>query len=184
MADRSRSAEIFFVLHGALQALAGDRVLTLETGDFLVVPRNMPHAFAAPSGTRADVLIVFAPGASDRFGYFRLGERVLRGQASPQEILDSQDRFDNHFMASPVWQAARAGSGAAVLRRVVPAAGHEPNAEFSRTSPSIASTGAAPRSASRSRTHDWASSLARIAPAWLVKTPMLATSSWPEWTRV
>ena len=102
------SAEIFFVLDGALQALAGDRVLTLDTGDFLVVPRNMPHAFAAPSGTRADVLIVFAPGASDRFGYFRLGERVLRGQASPQEILDSQDRFDNHFMASQVWQAARA----------------------------------------------------------------------------
>ena len=32
--------------------------------------------------------------------------RVLRGQASPQEILDSQERFDNHFMASPVRQAA------------------------------------------------------------------------------
>lgn len=33
--------------------------------------------------------------------------RVLRGQASPQEILDSQERFDNHFMASLVWRAAR-----------------------------------------------------------------------------
>jgi len=101
------SAEIFFVLNGALQALAGDRVHILDAGDFLVVPRNMPHAFAAPAGTQADVLIVFAPGARDRFEYFRLGERVLSGQASPQEILDSQERFDNHFMASPAWQAAR-----------------------------------------------------------------------------
>lgn len=103
------SAEIFFVLDGALQALAGDRVVRLDKGDFLAVPRYMPHAFGAPSGAEADVLIMFTPGAKDRFGYFRLGERVLKGQASPQEILDSQDRFDNHFLPSPVWQAARAG---------------------------------------------------------------------------
>lgn len=39
-----RSAEIFFVLGGALRALAGDRVVTLGVGNFLAVPRNMPHA--------------------------------------------------------------------------------------------------------------------------------------------
>ncbi|HEY4022367.1 MAG TPA: cupin domain-containing protein, partial [Pseudonocardiaceae bacterium] len=102
------SAEIFFVIDGSLQALTGDRVLTLNGGDFLVVPKNMPHAFATPAQTSADVLIVFAPGMQDRFDYFRLTDRVLKGQASPQEILDSQDRFDNHFLDSPIWRQARA----------------------------------------------------------------------------
>jgi mannose-6-phosphate isomerase-like protein (cupin superfamily) len=102
------SAEIFFVIDGSLQALAGDRVVTLNGGDFLVVPKNMPHAFATPAQTSADVLIVFAPGMQDRFDYFRLTDRVMEGQASPQEILDSQERFDNHFLDSPIWRQARA----------------------------------------------------------------------------
>jgi quercetin dioxygenase-like cupin family protein len=102
------SAEIFFVVGGGLQALAGDRVVTLDEGDFLVVPRGVPHAFGAPRGARADVLILFAPGLKDRFEYFRLGERVTKGQASPQEILDTQERFDNHFVESRIWRDARA----------------------------------------------------------------------------
>lgn len=101
------SAEIFFLVDGSLEALAGDRVVRLEAGDFLVVPRGMPHAFGAPEGAGADVLIVFAPGVKDRFEYFRLGDRVIKGQASPREILDSQDRFDNHFLDSAAWRAAR-----------------------------------------------------------------------------
>jgi mannose-6-phosphate isomerase-like protein (cupin superfamily) len=103
------SAEIFFVLDGALEALAGDRVLTLQKGDFLVVPKSMPHAFATPAGSGADVLVVFAPGMQDRSSYFRLVDRVAKGQASPQEILATQERFDNHFLDSPLWREARAG---------------------------------------------------------------------------
>ncbi|HEX4223327.1 MAG TPA: cupin domain-containing protein [Pseudonocardiaceae bacterium] len=102
------SAEIFFVLDGSLQALAGDRVVSLSGGDFLMVPKNMPHAFATLAGTTADLLIVFAPGMQDRFDYFRLTDRVVKGQANPQEILDSQERFDNHFLDSPIWRQARA----------------------------------------------------------------------------
>ncbi|HEY1569908.1 MAG TPA: cupin domain-containing protein, partial [Pseudonocardiaceae bacterium] len=41
----TRSAELFFILDGSLQVLAGDQVATAETGDFLVVPPMMPHAF-------------------------------------------------------------------------------------------------------------------------------------------
>jgi len=53
------------------------------------------------------VLILFAPGAKDRFEYFRLADRVIKGQASPQEILVAQERFDNHFIDSPIWRQAR-----------------------------------------------------------------------------
>jgi mannose-6-phosphate isomerase-like protein (cupin superfamily) len=103
----ANSAEIFFVIAGGLEALAGDRLVTLDQGDFLVIPRNMPHAFAAPAGVESDVLILFAPGLQDRFEYFRLVDRVQRGQASPHEILATQDRFDNHFLDRPTWRQSR-----------------------------------------------------------------------------
>ncbi|GAA1687758.1 cupin domain-containing protein [Fodinicola feengrottensis] len=102
----TKSSELFFVVEGSLQVLAGDDVITANKGDFLVVPPKMPHAFAAPEGSPADVLIVFTPGL-ERFDYFRLLDRVAHGQADPQEILDSQERFDNHFLDSPAWRAAR-----------------------------------------------------------------------------
>ncbi len=52
------------------------------------------------------MLFVFAPGVP-RFDYYRLLDRVHRGEASPREILDSQERFDNHYVDSPIWRRAR-----------------------------------------------------------------------------
>jgi mannose-6-phosphate isomerase-like protein (cupin superfamily) len=102
------SSEMFFVLDGTLQALVGDRIVELEKGDVLVVPKNTPHAFGASAGVHADVLVIFAPGMTKRFEYFRLVDRVLKGRSSPQEILDTQERFDNHFVDSAAWREARA----------------------------------------------------------------------------
>ncbi|MGH4035653.1 cupin domain-containing protein [Actinomycetota bacterium Odt1-20B] len=101
------ASELFFVLDGRLQALAGDDVVTADKGDFLVVPAGMPHAFAAEPGSDADVLIVITPGV-ERFEYFRLLDRVRKGTADIQEVLDSQERFDNFFLESPAWKRARA----------------------------------------------------------------------------
>ncbi|MEV1176370.1 cupin domain-containing protein [Nonomuraea sp. NPDC049784] len=102
----SASSELFYVLGGAAQVLAGDEVLTLEEGDMAVVPPNVAHAFAAVPGTEADLLIVITPGV-ERFEYFRLLARLRTGEATIQELLDSQDLYDNHFLDSPQWKAAR-----------------------------------------------------------------------------
>jgi mannose-6-phosphate isomerase-like protein (cupin superfamily) len=107
-----RSTELFFVLDGALQVLLGDEVTVLEQGDLLVVPQGVPHAFAAAPGSDADVLFVF-PGGSERFPYYRLLDRVHRGDGSWQEISDSQDRFDNQYVDSAAWKQARTAGGAA-----------------------------------------------------------------------
>ncbi len=102
----SKSAELFYVLDGELQLLAGSQVLTAGKGDLVVVPPNMAHAFATTPGHCADFLIVQAPGL-ERFGYFRLIERLSRGEATLEELLASQELYDNHFLESSVWQAAR-----------------------------------------------------------------------------
>lgn len=99
-------SELFYVLDGSLQVLTGDEVLTLGEGDMAVVPPNTAHAFAAAPGAPADVLIVITPGVR-RFGYFRLLERLRKGEASPEDLLATQDRYDNHFVQSTAWTSAR-----------------------------------------------------------------------------
>ena len=102
----SKSAEFFYVLDGELQLLTGSQVITAGKGDLVAVPPNMAHAFATTPDHRADFLIVLAPGL-ERFEYFRLVERLSRGEATLEELLASQELYDNHFLDSPVWQASR-----------------------------------------------------------------------------
>jgi quercetin dioxygenase-like cupin family protein len=103
----TKASELFFVLDGALDVLLDEDVITLGQGDFLLVPPNTPHAFGAAEGQDADVLFVFTPGMG-RFDYYRLLDRVQRGEADPKEIGESQDRFDNHYVDSPAWRKVRA----------------------------------------------------------------------------
>jgi mannose-6-phosphate isomerase-like protein (cupin superfamily) len=102
----TRGAELFYVLAGSLQMLLGDEVTVFGTGDLVVVPPGLHHAFAPAPGASADVLIVFAPG-TERFAYYRLLDRLHQGDASVQDLYDTQDRFDNHYVESPAWEAAR-----------------------------------------------------------------------------
>ena len=102
----SKSAELFYLLEGELQLLAGSQVLTARKGDLVMIPPDMAHAFATPPGHSADFLIVQAPGLP-RFEYFRLVERLRRGEGTLEELLATQDLYDNHFLDSPTWRAAR-----------------------------------------------------------------------------
>jgi mannose-6-phosphate isomerase-like protein (cupin superfamily) len=107
----TRATEFFLVLDGALQVLVDDELHTLEKGDFLAVPPRVPHAFGPADGADADVLVTFTPGM-DRFDYYRLLDRVARGEADPKEIAESSQRYDNHYVDSPTWRAARAKASA------------------------------------------------------------------------
>ena len=99
----SAAAELFFVLDGSLDVLLGKEIVTVTAHDLLVVPPGLPHAFAPTEGCSADVLFVYTP-SKPRFDYYRLLERLYTGAADPREITDSQDRFDNHYVDSPVWE--------------------------------------------------------------------------------
>lgn len=100
----TQAAELFFVLDGSLDVLLGEEIVTLHKSDFLMVPPNLPHAFAPTKGAAAGVLFVYTPGKA-RFEYYRLLERLYTGEASVREIIDSQETYDNHYFESPVWQA-------------------------------------------------------------------------------
>jgi mannose-6-phosphate isomerase-like protein (cupin superfamily) len=100
------SAELFYVLGGSVQLLAGGHVLTVGEGDLAVVPPGLPHAFAAAPGCDADLLIMITPGV-ERFEYFRHLARIATGQQAPETLLAVQDRYDTYFDDSPDWREAR-----------------------------------------------------------------------------
>jgi quercetin dioxygenase-like cupin family protein len=102
----TRSGELFFMLDGVLEVLVGDELHLLRRGDTLFVPPNTPHAFAPAAGQDADFLVVIAPG-KPRFDYYRLLDRVHQGEATWQEVGETQDRFDNHYVDSAVWAGRR-----------------------------------------------------------------------------
>lgn len=102
----NQSAEMFYVLDGAAEFLAGERIVTAGKGDLVVVPPRMAHAFAAVPGCDADLLIVITPGI-ERFEYFRHLRRIALGELSRESLLEVQERYDNHFLASEVWDKRR-----------------------------------------------------------------------------
>jgi mannose-6-phosphate isomerase-like protein (cupin superfamily) len=104
----ARASELFFVIDGAVDILIGEDVVTARKGDLAVVAPNAMHAFAnASASEKLDLLIIFGP-AIERFDYFRLLRDVVAGKKKPEEILASQERFDNWFSDSAPWTAHRA----------------------------------------------------------------------------
>lgn len=101
------AAELFFVLDGALDVLAGDEIISAGRGDLVVVPPGLAHAFAARRDATADALIVITPGI-ERFDYFRQVVEVREGRQPRESLLAQQDRFDTYFLDSPAWASARA----------------------------------------------------------------------------
>lgn len=102
------SAELFYVISGSAQLLAGERLVVAGEGDLAVVPSGLIHAFAAAYGSDADLLIVITRGV-ERFEYFRHLARIATGQQPPESLLEVQDRYDTYFDDSPAWWQARTG---------------------------------------------------------------------------
>lgn len=100
------SAEMFYVLDGAVRVLSGTEIVRAERGDVIVVPPHLPHAFSADHGSGVDLLIVIAPGV-ERFEYFRKLTRIGRGIEPPESLRDVQELYDTYFLDSPEWEAAR-----------------------------------------------------------------------------
>ncbi|MGW3853478.1 cupin domain-containing protein [Micromonospora arida] len=102
----TQSGELFFILDGALDMLVDDKVRTLHKGDTLFVPPHTRHAFAPADGQDADFLVVITPG-KPRFDYYRLLDKVHQGEATWQDVAETQDRYDNHYVDSPLWAGRR-----------------------------------------------------------------------------
>jgi mannose-6-phosphate isomerase-like protein (cupin superfamily) len=103
------SAEMFYVLSGAVDVLVGEEVLQVIEGDLVVVPAGVDHAFGATAGADGDLLVAVTPGV-ERFAFFRSVHAVITGKADPSILAGSEEDYDIHpasARALEVWQLSR-----------------------------------------------------------------------------
>jgi quercetin dioxygenase-like cupin family protein len=100
----TRSSELFYVLDGSVDLLAGPHVITATEGDLVVVPPDVAHAFAASAGCSGELLVLVTPGI-ERFEFFRQLVRVANGDRA--DFMRSQPDYDIYPADSEVWSALR-----------------------------------------------------------------------------
>ena len=90
--------EAFYVLFGTVKIYDGREWSDRTPGDFVFIPEGGIHGFRNESGTRASMLILFAPGAP-REDYFETLARVSEGLVmSDEEKTDFYLRHDNYWV--------------------------------------------------------------------------------------
>ena len=103
------TTELFYVLSGAVDVLAGDEVVHAQDGDLVVVPPGVDHAFGASAGTDGELLVVVTPGI-ERFDFFRAVHDVITGAADRSVLAGTEEKYDNHRAGAAVtdgWRASR-----------------------------------------------------------------------------
>ncbi|MFE9686651.1 cupin domain-containing protein [Streptomyces sp. NPDC006285] len=63
----TREDESFICLTGRLDVTLGDREFVLEQGDYLYLPRDVPHAFRNPYAEESRVISVVSPAGLERY---------------------------------------------------------------------------------------------------------------------
>lgn len=98
------SSELFYIIDGSADLLAGDELVTATQGDLLVVPPGLAHAFRATPGCTAEMLILVTPGI-ERFDLFRGLAAVVNGELDRDAFMRDQARFDTYPASSAKWDA-------------------------------------------------------------------------------
>ena len=106
----TRSSELFYVLDGSVDVLAGEKVVTATEGDMVVVPPGVAHAFGASKGHDGELLVVITPGI-ERFEFFRQLVRIMTGTAPQESLMGTNALYDTYAMPRDVWDQARSAGG-------------------------------------------------------------------------
>ena len=91
-------SESFFVLSGTIRLYDGQTWTDATAGDFLHVPAGGVHAFRNESGERAEMLLLFTPGAPREAYFEELAERAASGRPFTDEEREELLRRHDQFM--------------------------------------------------------------------------------------
>jgi quercetin dioxygenase-like cupin family protein len=97
------TSELFYVLDGAAELMAGEQSVVATAGDLAVVPPGLDHAFAAASGRSAELLVLTTPGI-ERFAFFRQLAKTVAGEVDLESFLRDQAKYDTYPAGSTTWR--------------------------------------------------------------------------------
>jgi quercetin dioxygenase-like cupin family protein len=83
--------ETFYVIAGEITFFVDDQRLEATAGDFVFVPKNIPHAFLVTS-EHAEYLTSFSPAGAERF-FAEVAPRVVPGEPAPAPSQPDPEEF-------------------------------------------------------------------------------------------
>jgi quercetin dioxygenase-like cupin family protein len=101
--------EAWYVLSGSMTFLAGEQVLEVPSGGFVLVPRGVTHAFMNRSVEPARFLVLFSPpGFEVMFEELHALQVAADGPPSPDELAALQARYGMTIVEVPegIWPPA------------------------------------------------------------------------------
>ncbi|GAB3705993.1 hypothetical protein GCM10027592_39060 [Spirosoma flavus] len=90
----TREDETYYMLDGSVQFTIGDHVFTAKPGDYVLMPKNIPHSFKVLTPT-AKVVLTIAPAGFEQFfihpslakpAYMLMLPPAPQGPPSPERI--------------------------------------------------------------------------------------------------
>ncbi len=87
--------ETFYVLQGEVTFLVGDERIDVAAGDFLVAPRDIPHAYVVRS-ERARMLVTASPGGVEQV-FVSLGVPVAGSEPPIDAVMPPMDELVRLF---------------------------------------------------------------------------------------
>jgi quercetin dioxygenase-like cupin family protein len=96
--------ETFYVIEGEMTAVLGDERFVAHTGDYVFLPRGVPHCWVVTS-ERIEMLITCGPAGTEGDagsgidGFFReVAVPVVEGEAPPEPTMPDNEHFARRML--------------------------------------------------------------------------------------
>ncbi len=93
----SEEDEIFFVLEGEVEFLAGDQKVIARAGDIVNAPRDIPHAYKAVGNTEARIRYMAMPAGIEAM-FSEMAEWPADEPPNPEKLGELCGRFGIRFL--------------------------------------------------------------------------------------
>jgi len=105
----TREAEAWYLLEGTMTYRAGEQLVRLTAGDFIYLPRSVPHAFRITGATPARFLALTLPSGLmtiyDEIGRPAIERRLPDAGVSPADVqrwLEAAPRYGLRVVGPPI----------------------------------------------------------------------------------
>ncbi|MGJ5830781.1 cupin domain-containing protein [Streptomyces ossamyceticus] len=94
--------EVLYMLEGEIEATFDGRVYTVKPGDFMLLPRGIPHAVRPTSDVAPRLLQVSSPGGFEHFAEDLVESfRSLQDAGGPQAVSELAGKHGITFLHTP-----------------------------------------------------------------------------------